>query len=248
MKTERKLTQEELDLINKNVALAKFLYQVTLSKLQKRADFGIDPSDLFSEAYYGLTRAAMRYRSYGEERGFSEESIATGQYFSVFARKSIIGQMLDYLRKIDHVHTLVRSDYKALIENGLESETKKLEEVALAAGLTLERAKKVVNLVRSRPVYLDDTLGSDSEQTVGEQIADSGTVEETALETSLREALVSRFDSLNDLQKYVIAGKYYANRELPELAKSAGIPLAFARNAHTEALLSIHEAFIIRLS
>lgn len=241
------MTAEEQKLVSENVPLAKFLYKLWLNKLQRRADYGIDPDDLLSQAYYGLIRAAMRYRSYGQEKGYSEESIASGQFFGVFARKSIIGQMLDHLRKIDHVHTLVRSDYKALIENGWGS-SDPLDEIAERADMPLDRAKKVVTLIQARPVYLSDSSGSDTEQTIGENISVVGSVEETALETSLRMALVERFDALTEIQKYVIAGKYYAGLELDKLAAQAGIGLTLIRRAHTEALLEIHEAFIIRLS
>lgn len=249
MKTERRLTGEELKLINENIALARFLYQVYLKKLQKRADYGIDPDDLMSQAYYGLVRAAMRYRSYGEENGYSEDSITSGQFFGVFARKSIIGQMLDHLRKIDHVHTLVRNDYKLLVAKGFGSSEESLAEIAFKADLPLDRAQKVVQMIQSKPVYLDDTVGTDEDQhTVGSNIAHSGGVETSALESSLRQALVERFDALPPLQKFVIAGKYYGNRELPELADYTDISLTALRKAHTEALIFIHEGFMERLS
>lgn len=248
MPPERTLTKEELRLVEENVALAKFLFKLWYDKLQKRADYGIDPSDLLSQAYYGLIRAALRYRSYGEENGYSEESIALGTGFSVFARKSIIGQMLDYLRKVDHVHTLVRNDYKALQAEGLGSTDKTVRETADSANITFERAQKVIALVQSKPVYLDDSLTSDSEQTVGEQIPHDQSVESSALEASLRFALVEKYDSLEPLQRFVIAGKYYAELELPDLAKEAKVSLTAIRRAHAEALLAIHEAFVIRLS
>ena len=247
MKTTRKLTPEESKLAQDNIALAKFLYGIWLKKLQKRADYGIDPDELLSQAYYGLIRAAMRYRAYGEENGYSEESISSGQYFGVFARKSIIGQMLDHLRKVDHVHTLVRSDYKNLLDKGLGLPEMSLEEVAFKADLPVDRAKRVVQLIQSRPVSLEDTIGSEDEFTVGEQIPHEGTVEGTALEAALRQSLVSAYDSLTDLQKFVIAGKYYGNQELPELAELSEVGLTAIRRAHTEALLVIHESLVNRL-
>ena len=246
-KTIRRLTEEESKLARDNIALAKFLYGIWLKKLQKRADYGIDPDELLSQAYYGLLRAAMRYRAYGEENGYSEESIATGQYFGVFARKSIIGQMLDHLRKVDHVHTLVRSDYKNLLDKGLGMPEMSLEEVAFKADLPLDRAKRVIQLIQSRPVSLEDTVGSEEEFTVGEQIPHEDTVEGTALETALRLSLVSAYDSLSELQQFVIAGKYYGNQELPELAELSEVGLTAIRRAHTEALLIIHEALVNRL-
>lgn len=246
MKPTRKLTAEEKALVQDNVALAQFLFHQQWSRLRKKADYGIDPDDLLSHAYYGLIRAAMRYRAYGEEKGYSEESIATGQYFGVFARKSIIGQMLDHLRKLDHVHSLVRKDYKTVMESGFANGRTE-EEIALETGLSVERVQKVVRMVQSRPVNLEDSLSGSPEQTVGEQISAGGSVESSALEASLREAWVARWKSLTEIQQVVIAQKYYIGLELPEIAEETGQPIAVIRQAHKEALLEIHEAFVSRL-
>lgn len=246
MKEVRQLTEEENELVESNVALAQFLFHQQWSRLRRKATYGIDPDDLLSQAYYGLIRAAMRYRAYGEEKGYSEESISSGRFFGVFARKSIIGQMLDHLRKLDHVHTLVRKDYKSVIDSGFENGRSE-EDIALETGLSVERVQKVVRMVQSRPVNLEDSLTGSPEQTVGEQISASGGVESSALEASLREAWVSRWENLSEIQQVVIAQKYYIGLELPEIAEETKQPLAVIRAAHKEALLEIHEAFVSRL-
>lgn len=242
--TDRQMTQEEYDLVQNNIALAKYLYQIYYDKLSKRADYGVDPNELMSSAYFGLVRAAMRYRAYGEERGYSEESIATGQYFGAFARKSIIGQMIDSLRKIDHVHTLVRKDYKTLVENGLGSSEYSDTELAEASDMSLERLQKVVHLVQSRPVSLDDTVGEEEDQTFGASLPDlSGTVESTAFEASLRRTLYDNFIGLDPLPRVVVAMKYFVDMEMPEIAEATNRSLTEVRRAHTEALLALHEAW-----
>lgn len=242
--SDRQMTTEEYDLVQNNIGLAMRLYQIYYDRLSKRADYGVDANDLMSNAYFGLVRAAMRYRAYGEERGYSEESISSGQYFSVFARKSIIGQMLDSLRKIDHVHTLVRKDYKTLVENGLGSSEFTDSELAEASDMSLERLQKVVHLVQSRPVSLDDTVGEDDEQTLGAQLpSSSGTVESTAFEASLRRTLYDNFIGLDPLPRVVIAMKYFVDMEMPEIAEATNRSLTEVRRAHTEALLTLHEAW-----
>lgn len=246
MKETRELTKEEKGLIQDNVALAQFLFHQQWSRLRKKADYGIDPDDLLSQAYYGLIRAAMRYRAYGEEKGYSEESIASGKFFSVFSRQFINGQMLSYLRKLDHVHSLVRKDYKAVMEKGLANGRSE-EDIAADTGLSVERVQKVVRMVHSRPVNLEDSLSGSPEQTVGEQISAKGSVESSALEASLREAWVARWESLPELHQVVIAEKYFIGLELPEIAEETGQPLALIRSVHKEALLEIHEAFVSRL-
>ena len=242
-----RMTAEQEALVKDNIGLAKHLYMVYLVKFQRKADYGIDANDLMSEAYYGLVRAAMRYRAYGEEKGYSEESIASGQYFSVFARKSIIGQMLDFLRKMDHVHTLVRKDYKNLVDKGFGSGSRTEEELSIDTELSPERIQKVIGLVHSKPVYLDDSLAGSPEQTVGENLHDTSSVESTALESSLREALVIGFDRLSPLQQTILSLKYYMGQELPEIAELTGQKLSQVRKEHTEALLEIHASLVYRV-
>lgn len=245
-KQDEQLTEEEFALVEKNTALAQYLFHRYRASFQKRADYGVDQSELLSQAYFGLIRAAKRYRKYGEKHGYSEESIASGQYFGVFARKSIIGQMLDYLRKLDHVHTLVRKDYKLLVEKGLGNSDKSDQEIADDSELTLERAQKVIKLVHARPVSLDDSL-SGSEQTVGEGLSDTGSVEASALEASLRQALVDCIDAMDDETQAIIYLKYYIGLELPEIAEEVEDTLTSVRRLHTEALSRIHGAFVSRV-
>lgn len=246
MKTIRELTSEEKVLVADNVALAQFLFHQQWARLRKKADYGIDPDDLLSQAYYGLIRAAMRYRAYGEEKGHSEESIASGKFFSVFARKSIIGQMLSHLRKLDHVHSLVRKDYKIVMAHGY-AEGKTEEQISESTGLSVERVQKVIRMVHSKPVNLEDSFGGLPDQTIGDQLSDAHSVEDTALEKTLREALVLRWKSLPDIHQVVVALKYYSGWELPEIAEETGQSLANIRLIHKEALLEIHDAFVSRL-
>jgi len=246
MTKTRPLTSEERALVENNLALAQYLFHRQWARLRHRADYGVDQSDLLSQAYYGLIRAALRYRDYGQENGYSEESIASGQFFGVFARKSINGQMLDYLRKLDHVHTLVRKDYKLLIENGLGT-NKSQDELALAADLPIERVQKVIKLVHARPVNLEDSMIGSPDQTVGEQIHAVGGVESSALEASLREALVNCLDELPEETQVVVVLKYYVGMELPEIAEMLHETLTNVRRMHTEALVLVHEAFVSRV-
>jgi RNA polymerase sigma factor (sigma-70 family) len=245
-KQDEQLTAEEYALVEKNTALAQYLFHRYRASFQRKADYGVDQNELLSQAYFGLIRAAKRYRKYGEKHGYSEESIASGQFFSVFARKSIIGQMLDYLRKLDHVHTLVRKDYKALVEKGLGSSERTNQELADATDLTLERAEKVIKLVHSRPVYLDDSLGG-AEQTVGESLADVGSVESSALTKSMMVAMVECIDAMDEETQVIIYLKYYIGLELPDIAEEVEDTLTSVRRLHTEALSRIHGAFVSRV-
>lgn len=252
MKKTEKLTPEQYALVKNNYALAQYLFHRQWSRLKRKADFGVDQDDLLSQAYHGLIRAALRYREYGEENGYSEESIASGQFFSVFARKSINGQMLSSLRKLDHVHELVRKDYKILQSHGYGSSEKSEQELADVANLPVARVQKVIKLVNSRPVYLEDSVvghnyNADNVSTIGDMIQTSGSVESSALEASLREALVGAVDLLSEKQQVIIALKYYIGLELPEIAEEVNDTLTSVRRLHTEALLDIHGALVYRV-
>jgi RNA polymerase sigma factor (sigma-70 family) len=243
MDIERPLTKEEHELVAKNVALAKFLYGKYFERFQRSIDFSLDADELLSQAYQGLIRAAMRWRAYGEEHGYSEESIASGQHFGVFARKSIIGQMLDSLRKLDHVHTLVRKDYKALVESGLGSSGTSETDLSDATGLSLARVQRVIRSVHSRPVSLNDQPTSDDDEHQREDYVSSHeSVESSALVVQVRDAFATKLDSLPALQQIIIVLKYYEGLELPAIADELGIKLATVRTAHTAALVSLHGA------
>lgn len=242
MKTGRALTTEEERLVKENVGLAQYLYWQYLNRFQKNIDFQLDQDELLSQAYLGLIRAAMRYRAYGESHGYSEESIRTGQYFGVFARKGIIGQMLDSLRKIDHVHTLVRKDYKTLVSHGHGSKKITDEELAELSGLSVNRIQKVVRSINSRPVSLNEGADEENEFPLEDQISRSEDVESSAAVVAVRNAFVDRVEELPPLQQIIIVLKYYSDMELPAIAEELSLTLTKVRSAHTEALVSIHEA------
>lgn len=243
MEPERPLTPEERDLVANNVALAKFLYGKYFERFQRSIDFSLDADELLSQAYQGLIRAAMRYRAYGEEHGYSEQSIASGEYFSVFARKSIIGQMLDSLRKLDHVHTLVRKDYKLLVEKGLNTRGSTEAELAEKTGISIERIQRVVRSVESRPVSLNEHV-SDGEDNnpLEDYVSSTESVESSALVARVRDAFANRVEALPALQQVIVVLKYYQGLELPAIAEELGIKLTKVRSEHTAALMALHEA------
>jgi RNA polymerase sigma factor (sigma-70 family) len=241
MDTERKLTTEESKLIRDHVGLAQHFYWQYLNRFQQSLDFSIDQEELLSQAYLGLIRAAKRYRAYGEEHRYSEESIASGKYFVPFAKKSIIGQMIDSLRKLDHVHTLVRKDYKSLVALGYSSGGNlSHDELSERSGLSSARVQKVITSVESRPVSMNAM--HDMGNHVEDVYSTDYDVESSAVVSSVQAALVETIDKLPKLQQVVIAMKYYSELDFFVIAKEVGVSVAKVRAAHSKALLKIHTA------
>lgn len=238
----RELNAEEKKLVRENVGLAQHLFWQYLGKFQKGIDFQLDQDELLSQAYLGLIRAAMRYRTYGEEHGYSKEVLDKGEGFSYFARKSIIGQMIDSLRKIDHVHTLVRKDYKTLVSNGLGTKKITEEELSSLTGLPVERIKKVVRAVNSRPVSLNEGADEENEYPLEDQISAFENVESSATVVAVRTAFVEGWEALPPLQRIIVVLRYYSDLELPDISKELNITLPKIRAAHAEALIFLHEA------
>lgn len=243
MEETQKLTDEQNRLIRNNIALAKHLYGVYVNRLGKNIDFALDANELFSQAYLGLIRAAIRWRPYGEMHGYSEESIASGEKFGVFARKAIIGQMLDSLRKIDHVHPLVRKDYKLLILNGLGSAGVTEQELAQRSKLTLARVQRVIKAVHARPVSLDEPSAEASEDSFSmyDGVANEHNVESSAMEIRVREAFAAAQGTLTGVQQVIVALKYYSGMELLQISGEIGIGIAMVRKEHADALIVIYD-------
>ena len=223
---------QQLHLVSNNVALARFLAR----KAWERASHALDLDELTSLAYQGLVSAALRYRSYGEEHGYSEESISSGQYFSVFARKRIVGSMLDSMREADHVTRNSRRDYKLLQAAGYTGRLDNIKKLMEETGLSEVRIRKVCHLVEQPPISTDSVLNETPEFS-----GVSTSVEDSAVELSYRELLTDRWDNLSGLQRTVVAFKYYEELELKAIAAEMNLDIAIIREAHNSAIVSIHE-------
>jgi len=234
---ELPLTQEQNDLVTKNINLARKLAHIYGSK----SPIPMDREEVLSLAYQGLISAAKRYRAYGEENGYDEESISSGRFFGVFAQHRIVGQIFDGFRKTDHVPKMVRRDYKKLEQAGYNQRPITLDELSEKTGFSLDQVKNLIRVVHNTPVSLtsnDDADDSDY-QTYSTDLSSDHDVHQITVEASLRNSVVDAIERLPELQKVVLTLRYFEGYELQNISLETGLALTPIREAHNAALLAI---------
>lgn len=234
----------ETQLVTDNIKLAQFLARRTWEK----APSVLDLEELISLAYQGLVAAAQRYRAYGEEHAYSEESIATGQYFAVFARKRILGKILDEMRSNDHVPRGYRKDYKSLLQAGYDTGSS-MADLSTVTGLDPDRIRRTVLLVENSPVSIDEESVSDGDVTYQSmELTADHNVESSALVAHIMQhGLVDVVDSMTKLQKIVVVLKYYEGMKLSDIAGEIGYTPGAVMEAHSTALLIIRGQMLARV-
>lgn len=238
---------DQQKLVTDNIALANFLARM----MWERSRETLDREELRSLAYHGLVSAAVRWRPYGEENGYSEESIASGKHFSVFARKRILGQIMDAMRDADHVQRSVRSSYKAMQKAGLGQGASE-EEISVKTGLSIGKMREVMRAIENSPISLDIPNGEPSSGSstalnrheVQQHVESEHDVESSVMVTSITGAFVAAFMDLTDLQQCVITMRYYLGMELQVIAAELSLGLTPVRETHTEAVLLVHSAML----
>lgn len=223
-------------LVTDNTKLAEFLAQ----KTWKKAPGVQDIEELVSLAYQGLVSAALRYREYGEEHGYSKESIDSAQFFSVFARKRILGHILDHQRSQGRVSRTYWRDYRVLVRAGY-SEGVPMPELEDRTGLSRTRIRETIRLVENYPVSIND-------EGTGLEINSDHNVEASVLVQSvMNHALVEELQKLDPLCQIVVTFKYYVGMGLAEIADFLDESVPTVREAHMSAILHLRESMLHRV-
>lgn len=223
-------------LIEANVPLARFLAR----KMWERAPNVLDYEEVTSMAYQGLVTAALRWAPEG--RNIDPAEIENGKAFAGFARQRILGQIMDYLRDLDHVQRSYRNDYKILVRAGYPgSFGQELTAEALSGitGLSVHRIHVVVRAVETPPVSLEGTFEGSSEEP-----SDSIDVESSALVSTLKNATADAVNSLPPLHQVVIALRYIESMEMQAIASELGVSLSTVRDSHDVAIKHVHDALL----
>lgn len=226
-------------LVQKNVALARFLARMVYER--NRSELDLD--EVTSIAYQGLVTAALRWDPEGQaidEEGLRETAKhPSGRAFAGFARQRIIGEILDWQRRRDHVQRSFRTLYKALVAAGFTGSFDQgptAADLAAALGVDEERIRRVVYAVHASPVSVE-TVQDET------QVSHAGyDFEASAMETTIKQAVVVALQQLPTVQRHVIALRYYRGWEFQAIAVELGVSLPIVREAHSEAVITLHSA------
>lgn len=228
---------EQTRLVTENIGLANFLARM----MWERSKEVLDRDDLRSLAYQGLVGAAMRWRSYGIENGYSIESIDSAKFFSVFARRRILGSIMDAMRDADHVQRSVRQAHKAVLRAGW-GQGKTEEEIAIELGLSVRKIRQVLKAVENAPVSLEGGQTDDDAPHPYEAVNAIEDVESSAVVGTITESFLGAFEELPELQQCIVVMRFYLSMELQLIAAELGMGLTPVRDALGEAVLGLHAA------
>lgn len=235
------LTDAQRVLVEKNLDLAHHLALVSW----RRNPHLQDKDDFVAVAYEGLVTAASRFDPSRAALVDGVPDLAGA--FSGYARRRIQGSILDWQRKRDHVPKRQRSTYKELQSLGLGQGRSPME-LSDLTGMPVQRIRMIIAAVESPVLSLtrDVPLSEESGAPLSSQwqLPDKHQVESDVMGDAILHGVVSAWDDLPDLQRLVIAMRYYAGLDLTTVAQELGIRLSTVRVAHSEGLLFLHTAMM----
>lgn len=251
MTEKSSLTQEQRDLVEKNLDLAHFLAAAAYRRLPSH----LDADEVIAVAYEGLVQAALRF---DPSRANVVDGVADIRgAFSGYARRRINGAILDWQNRNDHVPRRQRTTFRELQALGY-GQGRSVEDLADLTGLAPEKIRAIAAAVEHQPLSLDweppSLRGSKNDETNSSAFnslrfePQARPLESTALVTRIQDTVVSVFDGLTDLQRIVIALRYYEGKDLSTISAVLGVRLTLVKVAHSEGLTLLHAAMLSEAS
>ncbi|REK09573.1 MAG: FliA/WhiG family RNA polymerase sigma factor [Actinobacteria bacterium] len=195
----------------------------------------VDQNDLASYGLFGLIDAIDKFEP---ERGFK---------FETYAINRIKGAILDELRALDWVPRSVRSRSR-LIETAVAELEHRLqrapteEELAEHMEMSVDELQSALaEIGRTGIAALDEMVGSDSATTVGDMLADPGSISpETAVQAEeTREGLVEAINKLPERDRLVVTLYYYESMTLSEIGEVLGVTESRVCQIHAKTMMSL---------
>lgn len=195
----------------------------------------VDQNDLASYGLFGLIDAIDKFEP---ERGFK---------FETYAINRIKGAILDELRALDWVPRSVRSRSR-LIETGITELEHRLQRAPTEDELAEHLEMTVDDLLgalaeigRTGIAALDELVGSDSQTSVGDMLADPGSISpETAVQVEeTRQGLMEAINRLPDRDRLVVTLYYYEGMTLAEIGDVLGVTESRVCQIHAKTMMSL---------
>jgi RNA polymerase primary sigma factor len=204
---------------------------------QEYADVGLPLLDLIQEGNIGLIEAIERF---DPERGYRLSTYAVW-----WIRRSMLAAINTYSRMIripDYLFRALRqlAQVRALAEEGLVEES----EVTQAVGLSVERLRQI-ELQVSEILSLDQAVGEESDETLGERVIDESGLspEHEALRLLFRDELDAVLDKIPRRQAEAIRLHHGIDDGCPysfaEVGRKMGITRERARQLVREGMDTI---------
>ena len=195
----------------------------------------VDQNDLASYGLFGLIDAIDKFDL---ERGFK---------FETYAINRIKGAILDELRALDWVPRSVRSRARRIetavaeLEHTLQRPPTE-QELADTLEMKIEELQgALAEIGRSGIAALDEFVGTDSQTSVGEMLADRGGVSpESAFQAEeTRLGLIDAINRLPQRERLVVTLYYYEGMTLAEIGDVLGVTESRVCQIHAKTMMSL---------